>query len=186
MCACVRVCVCGCGCACACVCMWVCAGAHVCACLCMCAHVRACVCAWVRMCVHVCAWVCVGVHVCACVCVCDPGPHHGEPHIGCSNAHDLTLFFLQTVSFFHVNTIQPSTSRNPTDPMVPSTLKSPLSFTDCTPCPTGVQDPSSQAQGCLWIQSAGPSATTVSQPLFVFHNLDMFEKSRSLFGKNAP
>ena len=159
--------------------------------------------------------------VCACVCVCAPGPHRGEPHIGCSNAHDLTLFFLQMVSFFHVNTTQPSTSRNPTDPTVPSTLKSPLSFTDYTPCPTGVQDPSSQARGCLWIQSAGPSATAASQPLSVFHkqpllslspsftisrfsaslrpsataasqplsvshNLDTFEKSRCLFGKNAP
>ena len=173
---CVRACVHVCACACACGCARVRMCVHVCACACMCVCVGA----------HVCACVCMGVRGCACVCVCDPGPHHGEPHIGCSNAHDLTLFFLQTVSFFHVNTIQPSTSRNPTDPMVPSTLKSPLSFTDCTPCPTGVQDPSSQAQGCLWIQSAGPSATTVSQPLFVFHNLDMFEKSRSLFGKNAP
>ena len=117
---------------------------------------------------------------CACVCVCAPGPHRGEPHIGCSSAHDLTLFFLQTVSFFHVNTTQPSTSRNPTDPTVPSTLKSALSFTDYTPCPTGVQDPSSQARGCLWIQSAGPSATAASQPLSVFHKQPLLSLSPSL------
>ena len=123
-----------------------------------CVHMSACVCTSARVCV--CTRVCMCTHMC--VCVCAPGPRRDEPHIGCSSAHDLTVSFLQTASFFHVNTIQPSTSRNPTDPTVPSALESPLSFADRIPCLTEVQDPSSQAQGCLWIQSTSPSATTVS------------------------
>ena len=146
----------------ACVRVCMCVHSHVCACLHVCAlacvRMSACVCTSARVCV--CTRVCMCTHMC--VCMCAPGPRRDEPHIGCSSAHDLTVSFLQTASFFHVNTIQPSTSRNPTDPTVPSALESPLSFADRIPCLTEVQDPSSQAQGCLWIQSTSPSATTVS------------------------